>query len=333
MNLGNAVLNLVPKSVRKSLRESLRIVLQEEIHDILKGEFNKINRQLVALEMTLSEERLQPRSEPRALGSGELGVEDQATLDKEIYATPKTVTDMNECLFYHTMDIPGYGHVEGQWDLRRSADRYLGGIDFEGKRVLEVGTASGFLCFYMEGRGADVVAYDLSEDEVWDIIPFSGYDYKQKIADYKAVVRALNNAFWLGHRAFNSKAKMVYGSIYRIPEEIGLVDISILSSVLLHVRDPFLALQNALRLTKQTVVIAEPMPQGFKGPFMKFLPDPSTCEPKETWWRLSPEVIERFIGVLGFEETEITYHSQKLNLVDDPVPYYTILGHRTRSVR
>lgn len=63
------------------------------------------------------------------------------------------------------MDIPGYGGVEGEWDLRKGVKEYLGNVDFKGKRVLEIGTASGFLCFYMEGQGAEVVAYDLQRNK------------------------------------------------------------------------------------------------------------------------------------------------------------------------
>jgi predicted nicotinamide N-methyase len=37
-------------------------------------------------------------------------------------------------------------------------DPYLGNFDFVGKRVLDVGAASGFLTFEMEKRGAEVVA-------------------------------------------------------------------------------------------------------------------------------------------------------------------------------
>ena len=85
-----------------------------------------------------------------------------ASRDSSVYAEPRTVTDLEECYFYHSMEIPGYGLVEGPWDLRGGVDDYLGNVDLNGKRVLEVGTASGFLCFTMEGRGADVVAYDLS---------------------------------------------------------------------------------------------------------------------------------------------------------------------------
>jgi hypothetical protein len=54
------------------------------------------------------------------------------------YADPRAIRSLSECLFYHSMEIPGYGLVEGQWDLRGRESAYLGGLDFAGKRVLEV---------------------------------------------------------------------------------------------------------------------------------------------------------------------------------------------------
>ena len=70
------------------------------------------------------------------------------------YALPRVVTDLADCAFYHSMDLPGHGTVEGMFDLRGAVDEYLGGVDLRGKRVLELGTADGFLCFEMERRGA-----------------------------------------------------------------------------------------------------------------------------------------------------------------------------------
>jgi hypothetical protein len=41
------------------------------------------------------------------------------------------------------MDLPGYGTMPGEWNLRAGVREYLGGVGLRGKRVLEVGTASG----------------------------------------------------------------------------------------------------------------------------------------------------------------------------------------------
>jgi hypothetical protein len=256
-----------------------------------------------------------------------------------VYAPPRTVTDLADCSFYHTMEVPGYGLVEGQWDLRGNPHAYVGGLDFRGKRVLEVGTASGFCCFTMERLGADVVAYDLSDDYDWDVVPFGGSDSGAYAERRRAHLRQLNNAWWLGHRAFESNAKVVYGTAYEIPEEIGEVDVATYCAILRHLRDPFLALERGLRLTRETVVVTAmlsrrfALPQFAAGrlakPAVLFLPDAKTGEPKESWWHLTPDVVAKMVGVLGFERTETHYHWQRYR--NRRALLYTVVGHRTRE--
>ena len=127
--------------------------------------------------------------------------------DASVYAEPRTVTDLEECYFYHSMEIPGYGLVEGPWDLRGGVDDYLGGVDLRDKRVLEVGTASGFLCFTMEGRGADVVAYDLSDKQSWDVVPYAQYDHESFDSERREHLRKLNNSWWLAPTARSSRRR------------------------------------------------------------------------------------------------------------------------------
>jgi len=264
-----------------------------------------------------------------------------------VFAEARTVTDLNECFFYHTIDLPGYGLVEGEWDLRRGIRAYLGNVSFKGKRVLELGTANGFVCFHMEREGAQVVAYDLSDEQDWDVVPFAQYDQSDFLRQRRDHIKKLNNAFWLCHRALGSQSKMVYGDVYSIPREIGLVDVSTVCSILLHVRDPFLALQRALSLTRETVIVTEPagfvgfpspllgykrlLPRQLAAPPLRFQPDWRTREPRETWWRFSPETIRRFIGVLGFEKSQVTYHYQRgrLGTLRFPLRQFTVVGHRT----
>ena len=253
-----------------------------------------------------------------------------------IYATPRTVSTIDDCYFYHTMEIPGYGTVVGEWDLREGADKYLGGVDVNGKRVLDIGAASGFLSFYMESQGADVIAFDLSEDQSWDVVPYAEHDHQQRCLARRERIRKLNNAFWFAHDICKSKVRMIYGSVYEIPSEIGLVDISVFGSILLHVRDPFLALERALALTRDTVIITDVPPRNSNGePAGHFLPDFTRGEPWETWWTLSPELIQRFIGVLGFESSEIKFHEQTYQggnpELQDRRLQYTVVGRRTKG--
>jgi hypothetical protein len=74
-------------------------------------------------------------------------------------------------------------------------------------------------------------------------------------------------------------------------------------------RDPFLALQNGLKLTKEAVIIAEPLRGQLTKttePYLGLLPDAKSVEPKDTWWVIRPEWVVQAIGVLGFENVEIT---------------------------
>jgi len=260
-------------------------------------------------------------------------------MQSNFYAAPQLVTDLGTCYFYHAMDVPGHGLVEGEWDLRDGIRAYLGEVELEGKRVLEVGTASGFVCFAMEKQGAEVVAFDLSPEQTPDIVPFARADVQRADSDHRAHVKKLNNAFWLSHRLLGSRARVVYGTAYAIPAAIGPVDVATLGCVLLHLRDPFLALVNAARLTRQTIVITEPVVvrswlkrlllRQVAGPAALFFPEFRTATPLTTWWVLTPEVIQSWLGVLGFEDTRVTYHRQQFR--GKPVRLFTVVGRRTQG--
>lgn len=248
------------------------------------------------------------------------------------YAKPREVADLNQCYFYHTMEIPGYGLVTGQWDLRESVRRYTGGVDFRGKRVLEVGTASGFLCFSMEHEGAEVVAYDLSEDQSWDLVPYAQVDTDLEAENRRNTICAINRGYWLAHKAFKSKARVVYGTVYDIPVGIGTVDVSTFCSVLTHVRDPFLALVNAARLTRDTILVTELVSEDAlatvgQAPTMEFLPKFRKGQPIDGWWCLNPGIITQFLGVLGFQDTEVTFHTQQS--VWGGKSLFSVVGRRT----
>ncbi len=275
------------------------------------------------------------------------------------FSAPRTVDRLDECRFYHTMDLPGFGTVEGPWDLRAGVDDYLGGsragssggAAFAGRRVLEIGTASGFLCFEMERRGAEVVAYDLTDRaDGWDIVPFDGTPDQALIAERAEGMRAINNGWWLAHRALGSSARVVYGSVYDLPESIGAVDTAVFGAVLLHLRDPFLALQRALVLTRESVIVTEVASRAARGlsrvptaarlalvasrrlpADLGFMPDARTGGPTETWWRLTPWAVARMLGVLGFDVTRLSFHSPLFQ--GAPCPMYTVVAHRRTGTR
>src|SRR5829696_8935405 len=89
------------------------------------------------------------------------------------FAAPRRVESPEGCFFYHTMELPTFGVVHGQWDLRGKFEEYVGGVDVAGRSVLDVGTATGFLSFEAERRGAArVVSHDMSDVRQQTLLPF-----------------------------------------------------------------------------------------------------------------------------------------------------------------
>jgi hypothetical protein len=250
-----------------------------------------------------------------------------------VYAEPRDVRDVRECHFYHSMVLPGHGEVTGDWDLREGFDQYIGHVDVRGKRVLDVGTASGFVGFSLESRGASVVAYDLPPYEPGDIVPFDGAVDEIFERERRLRSERVNNAFWYAHRALQSSVRLVHGTVYAVSREIGPVDIAVMGCILLHLRDPFLALQNVLTLTKETVVVVDLVPPGYNsrmtGPTSPvpqwFVPEPGR-EQRDTWWALSPELVVRVLGVLGFRTSEVFFHNQPG--AAGPEALFTVVGRR-----
>lgn len=289
--------------------------------------------------------------------------------NEHLFSSPRDVIDISDCYFYHVMDLPGYGEVGSEWDLRGGEEAYLGGVSFQGKRVLELGTASGYLCHYMEGKGAEVIGFDLPSERSWDLVPFAGLDLSPLRVERRNHIERLKNGWWFAHRLFGSRAKVVYGNIYEVPEEIGLVDIATFGLILCHLRDPFQALHSALRLTPEVVVVTEWHPEqpvgsgqsmsvppgsasglrrylkrlliktgvvspgGHHPGSMYFVPNPQGTDLEaqiSTWWSLSPEVICRFLGVLGFRDQVVTEHFQTFQ--GKRIRLYTVVGKRTRKI-
>src|SRR5205085_2285689 len=104
------------------------------------------------------------------------------------------------------------------------------------------------------------------------------------------------------------------------------------------------ALANGLRLTRETVVVTDMLhhftppacgaPAGgaptlwqrIRGrlagrppvqpaapprlPQMVLLPDQHRLDRLDSWWALSPEVVQQFLAILGFEDSVVTTHQQ-----------------------
>lgn len=242
---------------------------------------------------------------------------------------PGRVEDLANGYFYHSIDLPGVPTIAGAWDLRPNVDAYLGGVDLKGKRVLEVGAANGFLSFHMEGRGADVVPYDLSPDRLGDIMSFPGLDRESFESRYRQVVEGLNRAWWHARSAFGSSLQLRHATAYAIPADLPPVDVTTFGSILLHLRDPYSALAAAARVTRERIIVTELFLPPFRTTtrldgLVRRLPhhsatvarsrgmvfNPSNNHDPSAWWIFSPGAITDLLSAVGFGRATTTYHRQ-----------------------
>ncbi len=57
---------------------------------------------------------------------------------------PSNPPATGDCFFYHSMDVPGPGRIEGICDMRSTLPNSVDRVDWSGKRVLEIGPGNGF---------------------------------------------------------------------------------------------------------------------------------------------------------------------------------------------
>jgi hypothetical protein len=248
-------------------------------------------------------------------------------------APARTGLALADCDFYHTVDIPGHGVVQGQWDLRGREADYLGHTPLAGQSVLEIGPASGHLSFWMEAQGADVTAFDLSEDSVWDFVPFRGLDLEAANAARRQHLRRLQNAWWFLREARRAKAQAVYGTVYDIDASLGTFDVVTLNSVLLHLRDPMGAIIKAASVCGRTLVITEVAEEHYnrRTPWkrdnkaLSFLPSADRPGSYDAWFVLPSGVTVEMLRILGFRTT-LTRHRQSFS--SGQFRMYTVVGER-----
>jgi O-methyltransferase len=227
---------------------------------------------------------------------------------------------LEDCYFYHRSLLPDGRFIEGAWNLIGGEKEYLGGVELEGRRVLELGPASGWLTVWMEQQGARVVGFDVGWDLQPDLIPLPNFDLAVAGPQQIAFISHVQNAWWLLHREYGLQADAVYGSIYDLPADLGRFDVSVFGSILLHLRDPFRALHQAAMRTDEAIVVVEPLRHGpaeVSEPVLRWNVTGSVSP--NGWWGFSPGAIVDMLGVLGFPHATVTYHRQPYRPENNPV--------------
>jgi 2-polyprenyl-3-methyl-5-hydroxy-6-metoxy-1,4-benzoquinol methylase len=228
-----------------------------------------------------------------------------------LLARPRMIENLDDCYFYHTMELPEFGVVRAHWDLRGRFDDYIGGVDVAGKSVLDVGAATGFLSFEAERKGAArVLSFDMGDASQQTFVPFKDKlyyrDHKSFVEYHTATVEKWKNAYWLCHRLLGSRAEVSYGNVYAMPEELGMFDVAIVGAVLEHLSDQVSALASISKLTKETMVLVTPVLPSEER-IARFEPTAANPAQDFTWWTYSLGLYREVLAILGFRIERVTY--------------------------
>jgi SAM-dependent methyltransferase len=212
--------------------------------------------------------------------------------------------------WYHTLELAPGVLTPGRIDLRRVAARLLPD-DLSGLRALDVGTFDGFWAFEMERRGADVVAIDIDAVSSAQLPPHSR-GRLERAAGQLGVELGLG--FRLAAEVLGARAKRITCDVLALaPERIGgPVDVAFMGALLVHLRDPVLALER---------VLATLVPGGrlfqLEGVSLRLsLLHPrrpvahlQTLSTQFNWWYPNRATLEAWLRTAGFEEiTDLGLH-------------------------
>jgi SAM-dependent methyltransferase len=256
------------------------------------------------------------------------------------FVDPIHVEDPSECIFYHKMDLPGIGTVGGSWDLRGRFDDYVAKTDLSGKTFLDVGTASGFLSFEAEKRGADVVSFDMDDKRRQHFLPYRGHPcYDDKEAYYQQLndgYQLWKNGYWLAHRTLGSKARLFHGDVYQLPTELGRFDVIIAGCIMMHLANPILALESISRVSADKIIIVDtihPDEESRSAILQSRADDPGG---HFIWWVYSLGLYREVFAMMGYDIVETTrdtyeccdYRDAEGNPETRPVQLTTLIARR-----
>lgn len=209
------------------------------------------------------------------------------------------VASIRGITWYHTLDL-GHGVMTpGFVDHRGQLPLYDLPASLAGKRCLDVATYDGFWAFEFERRGAtDVVAVDVARRSDIDCPRWMLREQEAFGLDAE-----FGRGFAAARDALASKVQRVERSVYDLdPEVDGYFDFVFISDVLIHLRDPQLALERAYGVCKGEVVLADVFSPELDA--LGEVPAAQFLGPGETWWYPNVACLRQMLVVAGFEPVE-----------------------------
>jgi len=212
------------------------------------------------------------------------------------------LAQLESTIWYHTLELRPGLVTPGLFDHRPHVERYGLPEDLTGLRALDVGAQDGFWSFELERRGAEVVALDVEDPGALDWPPRLREEGIKRMAG--GFPLADGGAFGIAHRVLGSSVQRRTVSIYDAdPEQLGgQFDLVFCGVVLLHLRDPMLALERMAALCRGRLVLAEEYSRK-----AEWLPFSNLAEfrgesPWMTWWIPRTTAWLSMVRCAGFDD-------------------------------
>jgi hypothetical protein len=215
-----------------------------------------------------------------------------------------------EFYWYHCIDLGNGIVTDGDYDMTQYLKHYRFPDDLRGKRVLDVGRASGFFSFEFERRGADVTATEIASFFDWDFVGGETVRRRrmQEVGDPEAFTRRhITGAFHHAHAMRGSRVQTKTVGVYDLrPEQFddGPFDLVFAGSITSHLRDPILALERLRSVTSGTCIVAAPA-VGEVETLPAMILVGTMDSDRRSWWVLNKKGLLEMLYCAGFSTAEI----------------------------
>ena len=199
--------------------------------------------------------------------------------------------------WYHTIELRPGLTTPGWFDTRPALEAVRFPARLDGRRVLDVGTFDGFWAFEMERRGAaEVVAVDLLDPRKWDW-PYGSDDAVVREMD---TMKAAGTGFDLAAAMLDSAVKRLELSVYDLDTAVvGEFDFAYVGSLLLHLRDPVLALERVRSVVRGEVLIVDAIDPELARVFRRRPVATLDGRGRPWWWRPNPAALAQMASAAG----------------------------------
>jgi SAM-dependent methyltransferase len=210
--------------------------------------------------------------------------------------------DISDHPWYHTIELRDGVVTSGRFDHRPLVPHYGLPEDLRGKRALDVGSGDGFWAFELERRGAEVTSVDVETFADVDLPPALHEIFRQRPVDL-----SFRRGIDIARRQLGSNVKLVNSSVYDLdPDRVGTFDFVHTGDILLHLRDPALALQRLRAVTSGTALVADVFDPSLDalraGPWLtRYRGGWSDV----TWWAPALSTLVQMVADAGFVNVEV----------------------------